>query len=125
MMPSSFFKAISARRTSIQTFATCSARIGGHREAIERSANVSRVFLLVARVDEGWVTIPSYGNKNGSHRFEPMSIMKSGWQDLLLFCRMGRRTFSPVFVCRQCTADNMKPASPKTFEVHPQTYFWI
>jgi len=49
------------------------ARIGGHREAIERSANVSRVFLLVARVDEGWVTIPSYGNKNGSPRFEPMS----------------------------------------------------
>jgi hypothetical protein len=42
-------------------------------EAIERSANVSRVFLLVARVDEGWVTIPSYGNKNGSPRFEPMS----------------------------------------------------
>ena len=34
--------------------------------------------------------------------------MKSGWQDLLLFCRMGRRTFSPVFVCRQCTADSMK-----------------
>ena len=46
MMPSSFFKAISARRTSIQTFATCSARIGGHREAIERSANVSRVFFI-------------------------------------------------------------------------------
>jgi hypothetical protein len=64
---------MSARRTSIQTFATCSARIGGHREAIERSAKVSRVFLLVARVDEGWVTIPSYGNKNGSARFEPMS----------------------------------------------------
>jgi hypothetical protein len=42
-------------------------------EAIERSANVSRVFLLVARVDEGWATIPSYGNKNGSPRFEPMS----------------------------------------------------
>ena len=34
-------------------------------EAIERSANVARVFLLVARADEGWVTIPSYANKNG------------------------------------------------------------
>ena len=42
-------------------------------EAIERSANVSRVFLLVARVDEGWVTISSYANKNGPPRFEPMS----------------------------------------------------
>ena len=42
-------------------------------QAIERSANVSRVFLLVARVDEGWVTIPSYANKNGPPRFEPMS----------------------------------------------------
>ena len=34
-------------------------------EAIERSANVARVFLLVARADEGWITIPSYANKNG------------------------------------------------------------
>ena len=42
-------------------------------EAIERSANVARVFLLVARADEGWVTIPSYANKNGPPRFEPMS----------------------------------------------------
>jgi hypothetical protein len=42
-------------------------------EAIERSANVSRVFLLVAQFDEGWVTIPSYANKNGPPRFEPMS----------------------------------------------------
>ena len=42
-------------------------------EAIERSANVSRVLLLVARVDEGWVTIPSYANKSGPPRFEPMS----------------------------------------------------
>jgi hypothetical protein len=42
-------------------------------EAIERSANVARVFLLVARADEGWVTIPSYANKNGPPRFEPTS----------------------------------------------------
>jgi len=42
-------------------------------EAIERSANVARVFLLVARADEGWITIPSYANKNGPPRFEPMS----------------------------------------------------
>ena len=42
-------------------------------EAIERSANVARVFLLVARADEGWITISSYANKNGPPRFEPMS----------------------------------------------------
>ena len=42
-------------------------------EAIERSAHVARVFLFVARADEGWVTIPSYANKNGPPRFEPMS----------------------------------------------------
>lgn len=42
-------------------------------EAIERSAHVARVFLLVARADEGWITIPSYANKNGPPRFEPMS----------------------------------------------------
>ena len=42
-------------------------------EAIERSADVARVFLLAARADEGWVTIPSYANKNGPPRFEPMS----------------------------------------------------
>ena len=41
-------------------------------EAIERSTHVARVFLLVARADEGWVAIPSYANKNGSPRFEPM-----------------------------------------------------
>ena len=45
-------------------------------EAIERSAHVARVFLLVARADEGWVTIPSYANKNGPPRFEPMSKYK-------------------------------------------------
>jgi len=55
-------------------------------EAIERSAHVARVFLLVARADEGWVTIPSYANKNGPPRFEPWRNMKSGWQDPLLFC---------------------------------------
>ena len=42
-------------------------------EAIERSAHVARVFLLVARADEGWVTIPSYANKNGPPRFEPLA----------------------------------------------------
>src|SRR6476659_475660 len=42
-------------------------------EAIERSANVARVFLLVARADEGWITIPSYANKNGPPRFEPLA----------------------------------------------------
>jgi hypothetical protein len=42
-------------------------------EAIERSANVARVFLLLVRVDHGWATIPSYANKNGPPRFEPMS----------------------------------------------------
>ena len=42
-------------------------------EAIERSAHFARVFLLVARADEGWITIPSYANKNGPPRFEPMS----------------------------------------------------
>ena len=42
-------------------------------EAIERSAHFARVFLLVARADEGWVTIPSYANKNGPPRFEPLS----------------------------------------------------
>ena len=42
-------------------------------EVIERSAHVARVFLLVARADEGWITIPSYANKNGPPRFEPLA----------------------------------------------------
>jgi hypothetical protein len=46
-------------------------------EAIERSANIARVFLLLVRVDDGWVTIPSFANKNGPPRFEPMSKYES------------------------------------------------
>ena len=42
-------------------------------EAIERSAHVARVFLLVARADEGWATISSNANKNGPPRLEPLA----------------------------------------------------
>ena len=55
-------------------------------EAIERSAHVARVFLLVARADEGWVTIPSYANKNGPPRFEPLAKYEKWLAKPLLFC---------------------------------------
>lgn len=40
-------------------------------KAIDRSANITHVFLILARTDDGWVTIPSYGNK--APWFEPRS----------------------------------------------------
>ena len=40
-------------------------------KAVDRSPNIVSVFLLVVRTDDGWKTIPSYGNK--APWFEPRS----------------------------------------------------
>ena len=41
--------------------------------AIERSAKFASVFLMIVRTEDGWRTIPVYGNRNGPPLFEPRS----------------------------------------------------
>lgn len=41
--------------------------------AIERSAKFASVFLMIVRTEDGWRTIPVYGNGNGPPLFEPRS----------------------------------------------------
>jgi len=90
-------------------------------EAIERSTHVARVFLLVARADEGWVAIRLTQTKTDRLGSSPCRNMKSGWQDPLLFCppqicfRSSTKSASKLGMA-QTTPDRAKSRSARRWD---------
>ena len=73
--------------------------------AAERSAKVTNVFLIIVRTEDGWRTVPVYGDRNAPPVFEPRSKYE-GWFATALGILPASDLLSSVYVkCRKIATE--------------------
>jgi hypothetical protein len=73
--------------------------------AIERSAKLTNVFLIIVRTEDGWRTVPVYGDRNGPPVFEPRSKYE-GWFATALGILPASDLLSSIYVkCRKIATE--------------------